>query len=452
MASVFYTARKTIKNYANGGNVLIFATALALLVVNLPFTKELYESLWTHEIALQIGDFNLFSHHGQPMSVMAFINDALMAIFFFSVGLEIKREVLVGELSSFRNALLPIVAAIGGMGVPVLIYYLMAKGTNYVGGCAIPMATDIAFSLGVLSMLGKRVPIGLKVFLTTLAVVDDIGGILVIAIFYSTHIDYMLLLWAAGILAVLFIGGKLGIQSKLYYVILGAGVWFCFLNAGIHPTIAGVLIAFCVPAKPVYAPKKYVQNIRKNILHFAHEDDEMLNKRTILTKEQMNWLKEIESSSDKVISPLQDMEDSLHPLVNYLIVPIFAFANAGIYFGSMEVSQLFHGIAPAIMVGLIGGKFLGIFLFATLCILLKWAPMPEGTNWWSLASVSLLGGIGFTVSLFIANLSFGAGDPIASELLNDSKLGILVGSLLAGILGWVALHFTLPKEAQDEEE
>lgn len=452
MASVFYTARKTIKNYANGGNVLIFATALALLVVNLPFTKEFYESLWTHEIALQIGGFNLFSHHGQPMSVMAFINDALMAIFFFSVGLEIKREVLVGELSSFRNALLPIVAAIGGMGVPVLIYYLMARGTNYVGGCAIPMATDIAFSLGVLAMLGKRVPIGLKVFLTTLAVVDDIGGILVIAIFYSTHIDYMLLVWAACILLALFVGGKLGIQSKLYYVILGAGVWFCFLNAGIHPTIAGVLIAFCVPAKPVYAPKKYVQNIRKNILHFAHEDDEMLNKRTILTKEQMNWLKEIESSSDKVISPLQDMEDSLHPLVNYLIVPIFAFANAGIYFGTMEVSQLFHGIAPSIMVGLIGGKFLGIFLFAALCILLKWAPMPEGTNWWSLASVSLLGGIGFTVSLFIANLSFGAGDPISSELLNDAKLGILVGSLVAGILGWVALHFTLPKEAQDDEE
>ena len=452
MASVFYTARKTIKNYANGGNVLIFATALALLVVNLPFTKEFYESLWTHEIALQIGGFNLFSHHGQPMSVMAFINDALMAIFFFSVGLEIKREVLVGELSSFRNALLPIVAAIGGMGVPVLIYYLMARGTNYVGGCAIPMATDIAFSLGVLAMLGKRVPIGLKVFLTTLAVVDDIGGILVIAIFYSTHIDYMLLVWAACILLALFVGGKLGIQSKLYYVILGAGVWFCFLNAGIHPTIAGVLIAFCVPAKPVYAPKKYVQNIRKNILHFAHEDDEMLNKRTILTKEQMNWLKEIESSSDKVISPLQDMEDSLHPLVNYLIVPIFAFANAGIYFGTMEVSQLFHGIAPSIMVGLIGGKFLCIFLFAALCILLKWAPMPEGTNWWSLASVSLLGGIGFTVSLFIANLSFGAGDPISSELLNDAKLGILVGSLVAGILGWVALHFTLPKEAQDDEE
>ncbi len=451
MASAFYTARKTIRNYANGGNVLIVATVLALLIVNIPFTRSLYESLWDHELALQVGSFNLFSHHGQPMSIMAFINDALMALFFFSVGLEIKREVLVGELSSFRNALLPIVAAIGGMAMPILIYWLMSRGTDYASGFGIPMATDIAFSLGVLAMLGKRVPIGLKVFLTTLAVVDDIGGILVIAIFYSTHIDYMLLLWAACCLAVVFIGGKLGIQTKLFYIIVGAFVWFFFLNAGIHPTIAGVLVAFCVPAKPVYAPKKYVKSIRKNISHFAHEDDESLNSRTILSKEQMNWLKEMETASDKVISPLQDMEDSLHPLVNYIIVPVFAFANAGIYFGGMEISQLFHGIAPAIIIGLVVGKFLGVFLFSALCILLKWTPMPEGANWKRLASVSVLAGIGFTVSLFIANLSFG-GDPMQNELLNDAKLGILVGSLLAGVLGWLLLHITLPKEAQEEEE
>lgn len=450
MASVFYTAQKTIKNYASGGNVLIFATALALLVVNLPFTREIYESIWLNEVELRVGDFNLFSHHGAPMSIMAFINDALMALFFFSVGLEIKREVLVGELSSFRNALLPIIAAIGGMGVPVIIYWFMSKDTAYASGAAIPMATDIAFSLGVLAMLGNRVPIGLKVFLTTLAVVDDIGGIIVIAAFYSTHIDYMLLLYAAACMLVLFVGGKLGIQSKMFYVFLGAVVWFCFLNAGIHPTIAGVLVAFCVPAKPVYAPMKYIKTIRQNISFFAHEDDEHLNSRTILSKEQMNWLKEIESSSDKVISPLQDMEDTLHPLVNYIIVPLFAFANAGIFFGNMEISQLFHGIAPAIIVSLIGGKFLGIFLFAALCILLKWAPMPEGSTWGSLAAVSLLGGIGFTVSLFIATLSFGTGDPVTSQLLNDSKLGILAGSLLAGILGWAALHLTLPREADCE--
>lgn len=450
--AVFYTARKTLKNYTNGGTVLMAATVLALICCNIPFTRDIYENLWTHEVALQVGPFNLFSHHGQPMSIMAFINDALMAIFFFSVGLEIKREVLVGELSSFRNALLPIIAAIGGMIVPVTLYWIMDHNTMYANGMAIPMATDIAFSLGVLALLGKRVPIGLKVFLTTLAVVDDIGGILVIAIFYSTDINMMLLGIAAGVLVLLYLGGLAKIQSKLFYVALGAVVWFCFLNAGIHPTIAGVLIAFCVPAKPLYAPKKYIKNIRKNIMKFAMEDDDKLSKKSILSKDQMNWLKEIETSSDKVISPLQDMEDSLHPLVNYLIVPLFAFANAGIFFGDMEIGQLFHGLAPSIIVALVLGKFLGIFTFSALTIGLKWAPMPEGTNWARLASVSVLGGIGFTVSLFIAGLSFDSGDPVMSQLLNDAKLGILVGSLIAGVLGFILLHFTLPKEPIPDEE
>lgn len=451
MTQAFYTARKTLKNYANGGTVLMVATALALLVVNLPFSRDFYNSLWTHEIALQIGGFNLFSHHGHPMSIMAFINDALMAVFFFSVGLEIKREVLVGELSSFRQALLPIVAAIGGMGIPVLLFFLMGRGTDYIGGAAIPMATDVAFTLGVLAMLGSRVPVSLKIFLTTLAVVDDIGGILVIAIFYSTHIDYWMLLAAAVLLAILAAGGKLAIQSKVFYLGIGAFVWFLFLNAGIHPTIAGVLIAFCVPARPVYAPKNYVKTIRRNIGYFSSEDEEKLTSRTILSKPQMNWLKEIESASDKVISPLQDMEDSLHPVVNYIIVPLFAFANAGIFFGDLQFGALFSGVAPAIIVGLVAGKFLGIFTFSWLAVKLGWAPMPEGCDWKQIAGVSVLGGIGFTVSLFIANLSFGTGDPYLSQILNNAKLGILVGSLLAGILGWLILFLTLPKKQTVKE-
>ncbi|MBD5311670.1 MAG: Na+/H+ antiporter NhaA [Bacteroides sp.] len=452
MSKVFYTARKTLKNYANGGNVLMCATVLALLVVNLPFLHNFYNSLWTHEMALQIGNFNLFSHNGHPMSVMDFINDALMAVFFFSVGLEIKREVLVGELSSFRQALLPIVAAIGGMGIPVLIFFIIGHGSDYINGAAIPMATDIAFSLGVLAMLGNRVPIGLKIFLTTLAVVDDIGGILVIAIFYSTHINFWMLLAAAVLLGILVLGGYFSIQSKVFYLGIGAFIWFLFLNAGIHPTIAGVLIAFCVPAKPVFAPKGYIKTIRKNIAYFAHEDDERLTSRTILTKDQMNWLKEIESASDKVISPLQDMEDSLHPVVNYIIVPLFAFANAGIYFGDLQFSAIFHGVSLAIILGLVLGKFIGILSFSWICVKLGWAPMPEGSNWKQMASISMLGGIGFTVSLFIANLSFGTGDPYMSQLLNNSKLGILVGSLLAGFLGWLFLHITLPKQPQDQGE
>lgn len=451
MASVLYTARKTIKNYANGGNVLIFATVLALMIVNIPGLKDFYNNLWTHDVALQIGNFNLFSHEGHPMTIMAFINDALMAVFFFTVGLEIKREVLVGELSSFRKALLPIVAAIGGMIIPVLLFWLLARGSDYASGAAIPMATDIAFSLGVLAMLGNRVPISLKVFLTTLAVVDDIGGILVIAIFYSTHINVWMLLIAAGLLLVLALGGWMKIQSKLFYLGIGAFIWFLFLNAGIHPTIAGVLIAFCVPAKPVFAPKGYIKTIRSNISRFSQEDDEKLSSRTILDHEQLNLLKEIESASDKVISPLQDLEDHLHPTVNYLIVPLFAFANAGIFFGDLSFASIFHGISLAIIIGLIAGKFLGIFCFSWLAVKCGLAPIPEGCNWHQMASVALLGGIGFTVSLFIANLSFGTGDPELSIILNNAKLGIVVGSLLAGVAGWLALHHTLPKTPQPQE-
>lgn len=449
MSEVMYTARKTLKNLASGGNMLMIATVIALIIVNIPATHEFYTWLWTNEVRLQIGDFNLFSHSGHPMSLAAFINDALMAIFFFSVGLEIKREVLVGELSSFRKALLPIIGACGGMIVPVIIYYLLAQGTDYEGGMAIPMATDIAFSLGVLSMLGNRVPIGLKIFLTTLAVVDDIGGILVIAIFYTSDINFGMLIAAACILAFLALAGTLlKIQSKMFYIIFGIAVWFLFLNAGIHPTIAGVLVAFCIPAVPVHAPAGFIKTIRENVSHFAKEDELTLNKRTILAKKQMDWLKQIESASDKVISPLQDLEDTLTPLVNYFILPLFAFANAGIWFNGMALTDVYAGVSLAIICGLVIGKFLGIFSFSWLFIKTGIVPMPEGGNWSRMASVAMLGGIGFTVSIFIATLSF----PEGSKLLNDSKLGILLGSIIAGILGYIMLRLTLPKEPQDQGE
>lgn len=449
MAQVFYTARKTLKSLASGGNMLMIATVLALIAVNIPATHDLYTWLWTNEVRLQIGDFNLFSHEGHPMSFAGFINDALMAIFFFSVGLEIKREVLVGELSSFRKALLPIIGACGGMIVPVIIYYVLAQGTPYEGGMAIPMATDIAFSLGVLSMLGKRVPIGLKIFLTTLAVVDDIGGIMVIAIFYTSEINFALLIAAACILILLAVcGAWLKIQSKMFYIIFGLAVWFLFLNAGIHPTIAGVLVAFCIPAVPVHAPSGFIKTIRENISHFANDDEVTLKTRSILGKQQLDWLKQIESASDKVISPLQDLEDSLGPLVNYIILPLFAFANAGIFFGGMELADAVSGVSLAIICGLVLGKFLGIFSFSWFFIKTKIVPMPEGGNWPRMASIAMLGGIGFTVSIFIATLSF----PEGSQLLNDSKLGILLGSICAGILGYLMLKVTLPKDAQDQGE
>lgn len=444
--SVFYAARQAIRRHATGGNILIFATVLALVIANIPAINQYYFGFWNKEIYLQVDDFNIFSHGGHPMTLLSFINDALMAIFFFSIGLEIKREILVGELSSFRQALLPIIAAIGGMVVPVFIFYSLSKGTDYAGGAAIPMATDIAFSLGVLAMLGKRVPISLKIFLTTLAVVDDIGGIIVIAVFYSAHIQVMLLVYAAILLGVLLLGSAMRIKSKVFYLLIGGVVWFLFLNSGIHPTIAGVLVALCVPATPVFAPKKYIRKIRDAISNFRDVDDEKLSKRSILDKRQLNWLKEIESASDKVISPLQELEDTLHPFVNFFIVPVFAFANAGIYLLDMNPASVFEGISLAVILGLVVGKFVGIFMFSWLTVILRMAPKPAHSNWHMLASVSMLGGIGFTVSLFIATLSFG-GDIAQVDLLNRSKLGIVVGSVVAGLIGFIWLHYTLPKSA-----
>lgn len=446
MANGFYAARQAIRRHASGGNILITATVLALAIANIPAISGYYFDFWDQEVFLQLGGFNLFSHGGHPMTVLEFINDALMAVFFFTIGLEIKREILVGELSSFRQALLPIMGAIGGMIMPVVIFLFMAHGAQWSNGAAIPMATDIAFSLGVLAMLGSRVPLSLKIFLTTLAVVDDIGGILVIAIGYTSHIDVMLLVYAAVLLGVLLLGANLKIKSKLFYGLIGIVIWFLFLNSGIHATIAGVLVAFCIPATPVVAPNKYIKMIRTSVKHFDHTDE-----LTILSKDQLNWLKQIESASDKVISPLQDMEDYLHSIVNNGILPLFAFANAGICLHGMDPLSIFEGVSLAIILALVVGKFLGIFAFSWATVKLGWAPMPTNSDWKMMASVALLGGIGFTVSLFIANLSFGA-DPAQADLLSHAKLGIVTGSVLAGVLSFIILHFTLPKAPQSDEE
>ena len=445
---VFFAARQALRRHVSGSNILILATLGALVIANIPSLSPGYFNFWEQEVRLQIGGFNLFSHAGHPMSLLAFINDALMAVFFFTIGLEIKREILVGQLSSFRNALLPILAAVGGMIVPVVIFLCFARATDFTAGAAIPMATDIAFSLGVLAMLGSRVPLSLKIFLTTLAVVDDIGGILVIAIGYSDHVELSFLLWAALLLGVLCIGQLIHVKSKIFYLGIGGIIWFLFLNSGIHPTIAGVLIAFCIPAKPVFNPKSYIRTIRRAIGNFREENDEALSRYSILSHQQMDWLKQIESASGKVISPLQELEDSLHPIVNFLIVPLFAFANAGIYLLDMHPGDLFGGITVAIIVSLVAGKFIGIFGFSWLAVRLKLAPMPSLTTWGMIAGVSLLGGIGFTVSLFIASLAFSPADAVQASLLNLSKLGIVVASLIAGASGYFTLRATTSRTAR----
>ncbi|WP_297059525.1 Na+/H+ antiporter NhaA [uncultured Duncaniella sp.] len=443
--NVFFSARRALSHHTSGGNVLMLATLFALIAANTPVVSSIYNDFWSQEIRLQIGDFNLFSHAGHPMTVLQFINDALMAIFFFNIGLEIKREILVGELSSVRQALLPILGAIGGMIVPVGIFFIMSRGTSYTGGAAIPMATDIAFSLGIIALLGSRVPSSLKIFLTTLAVVDDIGGIIVIAAFYSGHIDLTFIGYAAiGLLVLLAGGAVLKIQTKMFYFIIGGVVWFLVLNSGIHPTIAGVLVALCVPSVPVFAPDKYIRVIRENIRKFREDDDLDLNSRTILSHEQMDWLKEIETASDRVISPLQDMEDQLHPLTDYLIIPLFAFANAGIFLLDIEPMTVVSGISIAIIVSLVIGKFTGILLFSWLGVKTGIAPMPEKANWKMMSAISLLGGIGFTVSLFIASLTFDSSSPSEAAMLDNAKLGIVAGSLIAGVLGYVLLYMTLP--------
>lgn len=427
--------------HINGGMLLMLVVLVAMGLANSSW-GEAYSSFWGQEVRLQIGDFNFFNHAGHHMTLMAFINDALMAIFFFSVGLEIKREILVGELSSFRQALLPIVAACGGMLMPVLIYYYMTVGTPAQDGLAIPMATDIAFSLGVLSLFGKRVPVSLKIFLTAFAVVDDIGGILVIALFYTSHLDVNYLLLSGGVLLVLCAGNYLQVRNRWFYILFGIVMWYLFLQSGVHATIAGVIAAFTVPATPHYKIGKYINRIKENITVFTENAKESI----ILDKMQINVLKSIESASDRVISPLQALEDDLHGLVNYVILPLFAFANAGVPLlgsnGEFEVGLL----TWAVMVGLLAGKFVGIYLFTWLTIKLRLAGLLKGMTWVNLSGICLLGGIGFTVSLFIANLSFGDNP----TLLTQAKMGVILGTLLAGVLAYVVLHFTLPKKALAE--
>ena len=426
--------------HINGGILLMVIVMLAMVVANSPWSQE-YTAFWNKEVYLQIGDFNLFNHHGSPMNLMTFINDVLMTIFFFSVGLEIKREILVGELSSFRQALLPIIAACGGMIVPVIIYCFMTAGTEAENGLVIPMATDIAFSLGVLSLFGKRVPISLKIFLTAFAVVDDIGGILIIALFYTSHLDVNWLLYASVAFMALCAGNRMRVHNHWYYITVGFVLWYCFLQSGIHATIAGVVAAFTVPATPHLHTGKYINYIKQNIEGFPANNNKKDN--LILSKEQINALKCIESASDKVISPLQSLEDDLHALVNYVVIPLFAFANAGVVLTSEYGGHLEIGLLTwAVTIGLVAGKFIGIYLFTWLAIKCKLSGLVNGMTWANLAGISLLGGIGFTVALFIANLSFSDN----AILLSQAKLGVLCGTAIAGILGYIVLAFTLPKK------
>lgn len=432
------TIFRTMRNFSSmnaKASILLFLAAISAAVIANSPVAPVYQEFLMHELHLRIGDFNLLSHGGQNLRMLEFINDGLMTIFFLMVGLEIKRELLVGELSSFRKAALPFIAACGGMLFPVLIYMIVCPpGAAGGEGLAIPMATDIAFSLGVLSLLGSRVPLSLKIFLTAFAVVDDIGGILVIAIFYSSHVSYGYLLVAALLYILLYFIGKHGATNKVFFLVIGVIIWYLFLQSGIHSTISGVILAFVIPAKPQLNVGKYIERIRHIILDFPV----MKSGSIVLTNEQIAKLKEVESASDRVISPLQSLEDNLHGAVNYLILPLFAFVNAGVVFSGG--GELVGSVGIAVAAGLLLGKFIGIYSFTWLAIKIKLTPMPQGMTWRNLTGVALLGGIGFTVSLFIANLSFGGDFPI---LLNQAKFGVLSGSILSGLLGYMVLRLSL---------
>ncbi|MFW9599342.1 MAG: Na+/H+ antiporter NhaA [Bacteroides graminisolvens] len=447
MEKVLKSILKTIRLWSAAVPMNIVASAflflmalLAAVAANSSFAPA-YNEFLSHQLYFQVGDFNLFSHNGHSLTVHQFINDGLMTVFFLTVGLEIKRELLVGELSSVRKALLPFIAACGGMIVPVAIYTFICPANTDAGhGLAIPMATDIAFSLGVLSLLGKRVPLSLKIFLTAFAVVDDIGGIMVIAAFYSKHVSLGYLAWAAVLLLMLFLIGKRVSTNKTFFMLIGIVIWYLFLQSGIHSTIAGVLLAFVIPARPRLDVGKYIERIRHTINMFPVTNEDEI----VLTNRQIAMLKRVESASDRVISPLQSLEDNLHLAVNFVILPLFAFANAGVVFSGS--GELIGDVTWAIAAGLLLGKFFGIYLFTWLAVKTGIAGMPRGMTWKTTAGVSLLGGIGFTVSLFITNLSFGDGQAV---LLNQAKFGVLLGTLVAGMLGFLYLRWAL---AYDERK
>lgn len=388
------------------------------------------------------------------MSLMDFINDFLMFYFFLSVGLEIKREILCGELSSRQKAMLPIIGACGGMLLPVIVFFCVCLGHPLMErGCAIPMATDIAFSLGVLSLFSKRVPLGLKVFLAALAVADDLGGIIVIALFYSEGLAWPYLLGAAAVVAALLIGNYRQVRIKAFYINLGLVLWFMVLNSGIHATIAGVILAFCIPANLGKGTRYYLNRIRRITDMYPNIENADINdqmRAMVLDKSDIQMLRHIEKASDYLISPLQDIEDQLAMPINYVVIPIFAFANAGVDFSDLSFMSLFNGVALGVFLGLLIGKFTGVLSFSWLSIKLGWCQMPEGANWRSFASVCMLCGIGFTVSMFIAALSYPAHlGHEAAEMLNEAKLGILCGTIASALTGCLMLNHTLPKTVQN---
>ncbi|MEX2081586.1 MAG: Na+/H+ antiporter NhaA [Dehalococcoidia bacterium] len=414
-----------IRTEAASGIILLAGAIIALLWVNSPW-DESYFDLWHQQLSIDLAIFQV----GGPLEF--WVNDGLMAIFFFVVGMEIKRELAHGELSTVRRAALPAAAALGGMIVPALIFTAFNAGGDGQRGWGIPMATDIAFALGVLSLLGRRVPFGVKVFLLGLAIVDDIGAIVVIAVFYTEELAVGPGAWALALLGAIVLANRGGVRNVYVYIVLGGLLWVAVLKAGIHPTIAGVVLGLLAPARPFYSVRDFVSSAERVLALFrqaAAEED---------TEVQAGALARMEDLAQGTESPLDRLERGLHPWSSFLIVPIFALANSGVVLnGDILGDAASSPITLGVALGLVAGKLSGILGFAWLAVRSGMCDLPTGATWSHLAGAALLGGIGFTVAIFITGLAYD--DP---ALVDEAKIGILAASLVAGVLGYLFLRTT----------
>jgi NhaA family Na+:H+ antiporter len=417
---------------SSSGVVLLICTVVAMILSNSPL-REAYHNLWEYEFSLGIAGFSV------SKSLHYWINDGLMAMFFFVVGLELKREIMGGELSSLRKAILPLGAALGGMAVPAIIYISFNTNLSTMAGWGIPMATDIAFALAILSLVGKGVPYAAKIFLTTLAIADDLGAVLVIAINYSSNISLSNLVTGAVFMAILLTANYLGIRSTLFYGLVGiGGLWLAFLMSGVHATVAGVLAALAIPARTKIDEAGFSQRLRTYVNEF---DSIVPNDLTLLEPGQLHVVEKIRNLARAADTPLQRLEYILHPVALFFVMPVFALANAGVSFDGISRQDLVTPVSAGVFFGLLAGKFSGIVGICWILIKLKWATLPDEMTFKSIYGLGLLGGIGFTMSLFITNLAF----QLSHDVILQAKLGILAASLLAGLLGLLILRRTVKK-------
>ncbi len=409
---------------ASGGIVLLFAAVVALIWANAPF-GETYTTFWETEILVELGPVHF------EETFREFVNDGLMAIFFLVVGMEIKRELVVGDLRDRRTAALPAIAAIGGMVLPALLYVLIAGGGEAARGWGIPMATDIAFSVGVVALLGTRVPVGAKLFLLALAIVDDIGAIAVIAVFYTDDLALGWLAAAVVSLAAIRVATRIGVRWVGFYVLVGFLAWFFMLESGVHATLAGVAIGLLTPVRPLYSDSEYL--LRARWILEQYDMDSRAPRGAERVDDAALTLSTIARES---VSPLERQEAAIHPWSSFVIVPLFALANAGVRFTEIDVLETVTStVSLAITAGLVVGKFVGIGIAAFIAVRLGWGRLPKRTGWNHILGVSALAGIGFTVSLFITNLAFT--DPV---IIDQAKTGIFIGSTGAGLLGYALLR------------